>query len=240
MVRPSSARLLCSHGAALFYIASHRDCTVSDLTDALVVTPRTVWGLVSELRRAGLINTRKEGRRHHFSIKEGAPFPDPVLAHSTLGQFFHTLSPEPPEATLGTPAGKGKDARADHLNADLIRNAYDAFLKRDTATLENLFAEDAVWHAAGTSPLSGDYRGRDAVLSLFRNVGELSGGTFQIDVHTVMADEEHGVALTLSTARRGDKRLSAQSVNVFHVRDGKITEVWQASEDQPAINKFWS
>ncbi len=73
-----------------------------------------------------------------------------------------------------------------------------------------------------------------------RRVGELSGGTFQIDVHTVMADEEHGVALTRTTARRGEKRLIAQSVNVFHVRDGKITEVWQASEDQPAINKFWS
>jgi ketosteroid isomerase-like protein len=163
-----------------------------------------------------------------------------VLSHSTLGQFFQTLRPETPEVSLGALSGNETHIVANHRNADLIRDGYDAFLKRDTATLEDLFAEDAVWHAAGTSPIAGDYRGRDAVLALFRKVDELSGGTFRIDVHTVMADEEHGVALIRSTARRGDKRLSAQSVNVFHVRDGKITEVWQASEDQPAISKFWS
>jgi ketosteroid isomerase-like protein len=77
-------------------------------------------------------------------------------------------------------------------------------------------------------------------LTLFGRVDELSGGTFQIRVHTVLADDEHGVALTQSTARREGMRLRAQSVNVFHVHDGKVTEVWQASEDQPSIDEFWS
>ena len=129
---------------------------------------------------------------------------------------------------------------ADHPNAALIRKVYDAFLKRDLATLESLFAKDAIWHVAGTSPISGEYRERDAVLTLFRRVEELSGGTFRIEVHAVLADDEHGVALTRATASREGKHLRVQGVNVFHVQNGKITEVWQASEDQPAIDEFWS
>jgi len=240
MALQASPRLLCSHGGALFYIASHPGGTINDLADALFVTRRTVWGLVGELKRAGLINIRKEGRRHHYSIKEGAPFPDPLLSHATLGQFFQALRLKRPGVGPGPFSGKDVHIVADHPNAGLIRKGYDAFLKRDMATLENLFAENVVWHAAGASPISGEYRGRDAVFTLFRRITELSGGTFQIEVHTVLADDEHGVALTRPTASREGKRLRAQSVNVFHVRDGRITEVWQASEEQPVIDDFWS
>jgi hypothetical protein len=129
---------------------------------------------------------------------------------------------------------------ADHPLADLIRRGYDAFLKRDMATLEDLFAEDVVWHVAGRSPISGEYRGRDALFTVMRRIDELSGGTFRIEIHTVLADDEHGVALTRTTASREGRRLRAQSVSVFHVKDGKVTEVWQASEDQPSIDEFWS
>ena len=31
-----------------------------------------------------------------------------------------------------------------------------------------LMAEDIVWHVPGSSPIAGDYRGRDAVLDYFR------------------------------------------------------------------------
>lgn len=240
MAFEASPRLLCSHGGALFYIASHPDCTIDDLANGLFVTRRTVWGLVGELKRAGLISIRREGRRHHYSVKQGAAFPDPLLSHATLGEFFQALRPKRSEVWPSPMGGKEGHVVADHPLADLIRRGYDAFLKRDIATLKDLFAEDVVWHAAGTSPISGEYRGRDALFTLMRLVDELSGGTFRIEIHTVLADDEHGVALTRTTASREGQHLRAQSVNVFHVRDGKVTEVWQASEDQPSIDEFWS
>ncbi len=240
MVIHSSPRLLCSHGGALFYIASHADCTGSELADALFVTRRTVWSLVGELKRAGLISIRKEGRRHHYSIREDAPFPDPLFSDATIGQFFQSLQQKRPKVDAGTFSRKEAHIVADHPNADLIRRCYDAFRKNDLATLGSLFAGNAIWHVAGKSPLSGTYKDQDAVFTLFRRVEELSGGTFQIEVHTVLADDEHGVVLTRATARREGKRLRVQGVNVFHVHNGKITEVWQASEDQPAIDEFWT
>lgn len=91
MTEQAGFRLFCSHGATLFYIARHPGCTIRELTDAFVVTQRTMWGLISDLKRADLLDIRKEGRRHHYTIKDDAPFPDPLFAHATLGQVFRAL-----------------------------------------------------------------------------------------------------------------------------------------------------
>jgi hypothetical protein len=94
MADQTSLRLFCSHGAVLFYIAQHPDCTVRDLVDALVVTRRTGWGLISDLKRGGLLNIRKQGRVHLYRVNEDASFPDPVLSHLTVGRLFRALAGE--------------------------------------------------------------------------------------------------------------------------------------------------
>jgi ketosteroid isomerase-like protein len=38
----------------------------------------------------------------------------------------------------------------------------------DLAAVEELVAEDVVWHVPGTSPIAGDYRGREAVTGYWR------------------------------------------------------------------------
>src|SRR5215468_6416632 len=50
--------------------------------------------------------------------------------------------------------------------------------------------------------------------------------------------DEHGVGLVAVTARRGDRSLNVNDVNVFHLRDGKVTECWIASTDQQAEDEF--
>lgn len=56
-------------------------------------------------------------------------------------------------------------------NADLVRRGYEAFISGDMATLREIFAEDAVWHVAGSGVLSGTKQGPDAILAYF---GELA------------------------------------------------------------------
>ena len=85
-------RLLCSHGGALVYIARHPGCTAEDVSAALVVTPRTVWRLIGDLKREGLIRVRKEGKRHRYSINEQGHLPDPALSGLTLSQLRTVLT----------------------------------------------------------------------------------------------------------------------------------------------------
>jgi DNA-binding IclR family transcriptional regulator len=74
--------LVSSHGAVLFYIAVHPDTTIKEIADGMHLTRRTVWGLIGELRRADYLNVRKEGRRHHYTVKL-----DGYIRHEALPQI---------------------------------------------------------------------------------------------------------------------------------------------------------
>lgn len=76
--------LVSSHGSVVFYIAAYPDCTIREVADALALTRRTVWGLISHLRRAGMLHVRKEGRRHHYTVNLDAPFLHPTIKGYTL------------------------------------------------------------------------------------------------------------------------------------------------------------
>ena len=91
---------------------------------------------------------------------------------------------------------------AEHPNVARIRDGYAAFAKGDFAALTDLLAEDLVWHQGGRNQLAGDYRGREAVFGYFAKLMEVTEGSFHVDVHAVLADDEHGVALTVATASR--------------------------------------
>lgn len=84
-------RLFCSHGTVVFYIAQHPDCTIREIGDALALTPRTVWGLVGDLRRAGLVDARREGKHHYYAINGAGRFPDPLISHLTLGDALKAI-----------------------------------------------------------------------------------------------------------------------------------------------------
>ncbi len=129
---------------------------------------------------------------------------------------------------------------ADHPNATLLRNGYEAFGKGDMATITELFSEDVVWHLPGNNQLSGVHRGRDAVFAIFAKTTQLSGGSFKIEVHDVLANDEHAVALTRGTASRQGRQLSSLDTDVYHMSNGKVTEFWSFAEDQRLTDEFWS
>jgi DNA-binding transcriptional ArsR family regulator len=71
--------LVSSHGAVLFYIAVHPGCTIREIAEEMALTQRTVWGLIGDLRRAAMLEVRREGRRHRYRVNLDATFRHPVL-----------------------------------------------------------------------------------------------------------------------------------------------------------------
>lgn len=129
---------------------------------------------------------------------------------------------------------------ADHPNAQVIRRTFEAFGKGDIATLSQVFADDAVWHMPGKGPFSGEHRGRDVIFAAFGTMAELSGGTFKVEVHDVVANDEHAVAILSASGSRQGKSVQLRATDVFHVGDGKIKEFWSFTEDQRIDDEFWS
>ena len=84
------------------------------------------------------------------------------------------------------------------------------------------------------------HRGRDAVFAIFAKTTQLSGGTFKIELHDVLANDQHAVALTRGTASRQGKQLNSLDTDVYHMSNGKVTEFWSFAEDQRLTDEFWS
>jgi uncharacterized protein len=125
-------------------------------------------------------------------------------------------------------------------HAVLIQKGFDAFAAGDMDTMDDLFADDAVWHVAGRGPHAGDYTGKEAIFGYFGRLMEESGGTLRNEVADILTSSERAVALTTLHAERNGKRIDADSMITFKIRDGKVTEAWAGSFDQYALDEFWS
>lgn len=126
-----------------------------------------------------------------------------------------------------------------HPNGELLRNLYAAFDKADLETIQASIADDASLHVAGRGSMSGDFKGRDEVLGYLGEVVSRSGGTFKIEVHDVLATDDHVAVLSNVRAERDGNKLETQGVEIFHVSDGKITEAWFTGMDTYALDEFW-
>ncbi len=112
-------------------------------------------------------------------------------------------------------------------NADLVSKGYEAFQKGDLAAFDDILAEDCVWHVPGRSQLAGDKKGRQATVEYFGKLGELSEGTVKVDLHDVLANDDHVVGLQRTSAARAGTSYETTEAIVFHVQSGRISEAWE-------------
>jgi ketosteroid isomerase-like protein len=123
-----------------------------------------------------------------------------------------------------------------HPNATIVRDALDAFMAGDDDRLGAAFTQDVVWHVPGVNRFAGRFDGRDAVMDRLRRMAE-AGLTFTFDVHDVVANDEHAVALVHVHVRNAaGQRYDQQQVQVWHLRDGRCHEYWAMNEDQAVLD----
>ena len=122
--------------------------------------------------------------------------------------------------------------------AAVVTRYIEAVRDGDTEAIAASFASDATWVYPGDLPLSGTWRGRDAILGDF--LGQL-GGLFEpgtpltLKVTSLLSAGDQVVAEWTSgaTARGGAAYLN-HNIGVFSVRDGKIASVREYTDTQRA------
>ena len=128
-----------------------------------------------------------------------------------------------------------------HPNIDLVRDGYAAFARRDLAALQDkFFAPNITWHYAGQSQLGGRYQGIEQVLGWLCRSVALCDGTLTIDLHDVVGNDTHVIAIAVMRAKRNGRVLHDLSVQSFHLAEGKATEVWTLPGNQYYSDEFWS
>jgi hypothetical protein len=120
-----------------------------------------------------------------------------------------------------------------HPNDQVIRRAYAAINRGDLAAFSAQFTEDAIWHGSEAQII-----GAEAIADLVAKLREASGGTLRIELHDVLANDDHAVALQTTRAERNGRSLVDRVVYVFHLRDDKIAEAW-FNGDPRVQDDFW-
>ena len=104
----------------------------------------------------------------------------------------------------------------------------------DFSAYADHIADDVEWWEIGADQ---PVRGKEALFA--RMQGLMDQGTIDIDVHDVVANDDHLVALVTAKAEREGRTLEYKTAEIYHVRDGKITHRWAFSDDTTAINEFF-
>jgi len=127
----------------------------------------------------------------------------------------------------------------EHPNVTVVKEGFQAFQQGDMGWMDRHLADEVVWHVGGNSRWAGAYRGKAQVLDFFARQAQAMAGSPALEVHAVLGDDEHVVVLGTASASAGDGS-SAQwkFTQIFHLRDGKATEVWGMAENDAAVDPF--
>ncbi len=124
----------------------------------------------------------------------------------------------------------------EHPNAVILRQALEAFNRGEIQQFADIVADDVVWHQIGEPEV---VHGKQALAASMPGEGQVDW-EITADVHDVIANDEHTIALVNATARRGGETFEYRTAEIVHFRDGKITERWAFSNDTAAIAKFFA
>jgi len=145
------------------------------------------------------------------------------------------ISPDATNYAKGAAAAKPQD---DKYQA-LVRRGYEAFNTGDVATLSTLLAKDVVHSVPGRNQLAGDHKGLDAVLAMYGQIGELTGGTAHASLIDVHSDGHgHCVAIHVLTATRNGVTRASRGTIVFTFLGDKVTELHEMRSDIAGDDAF--
>jgi uncharacterized protein len=130
---------------------------------------------------------------------------------------------------------------APSTNAELLKQYVEASERKDWEAATAFWADDVVLHVQSRNPLAGDFVGKRPFLEHYGRLFAELGGTMElVEVREVLLGAEHAVALVKERAVRGERRLEFDRVNVYHLRGGKIAEIWSYDSDPYALDEFWA
>ena len=124
---------------------------------------------------------------------------------------------------------------SDHPNAAIARRTLESFNTGDMQAMSDGLDDNVVWHEIGNpNPVMGK-----AALAARMTGTEAPDYEITGELHDVIANDEHTIALVKAHATRGGKTLDYRVAEIYHMRDGKVTERWAFSDDTAAITDFF-
>jgi ketosteroid isomerase-like protein len=126
----------------------------------------------------------------------------------------------------------------EHPNVTLVRDMFAAMERGDMQWIDDHTSDDIVWHTGGNSKAAGVRRGKDAVRESMAAMSD--PGAMKAVVHDVIGNDDHTIVLgTAVVTSPSGTSAEYNYVNVFHIADGTVTEVWGLAENDAVTDPIW-
>jgi len=127
----------------------------------------------------------------------------------------------------------------EHPNVTIAREGFEAFERGDMGWMDEHMADDVIWHVGGNSKWAGTYQGKVTVLEMFGRQAQAMGQQPQVDIHDVLGSDDHVVTIGTARATAADGTVVEWKYSqIFHIKDGKVTEVWGMAENDAAVDPY--
>jgi uncharacterized protein len=122
---------------------------------------------------------------------------------------------------------------AEHPNATVVREMNEKMAAGDMEGAASRVADDVVWHEIGRA------EPRRGKAELAASMGDFEGYDIKWDVHDVTASDDHVIALGTAVVSKNGKSLTYRTAEIYHVKNGQVTERWAFSDDTKRITDFF-
>ena len=128
----------------------------------------------------------------------------------------------------------------DHGPEALIRRFYAQRRDGDPEALRPFLHADVIWREPEVRNHMGELRGADAVIDMMRRALLTTGGSFALDVGSVLATANSCSAIINWSADKSGHRIHGRELAVFRIQDGLIGEAWFLPEAIADDHAFWA
>ena len=128
---------------------------------------------------------------------------------------------------------------SEHPNVTLINRMTKAVFENDRAALDQLFADDLVFHVRGALPRPGDHPGVDGFLGAMGAVFQLTDGDVKIEQLFCTAQGNWAAEWETAVFGRHGRTLETNNMFVYQFEDGRIADLWMICAAPAGSESFW-
>ena len=127
-----------------------------------------------------------------------------------------------------------------HPNVEFVVLAHERLEQGDLDAINQMFADDIVWHEFGASVLAGAYRGRNAVMAFWKIYFSAAGAGFSQDIVSIAANDQYVSSIVQLSGNKSGRALNQTAIDVMRMHDGRIAEFWRYYEDLGVAEEFFA
>ncbi|CAM6054056.1 unnamed protein product [Sphagnum tenellum] len=127
-----------------------------------------------------------------------------------------------------------------HPNILLLEKIYSDFAKNDLDAVLAACANQITFQVPGKSKLSGKFDKKTFGPGVITPLQELSGGTFKMEVHDILASDRHGLVLVTHQLVRDNKTIELRAVHVWRIEAGRLVAWYEYPRDLYQFDLIWS